>query len=101
MIRSIKELCGGKVGASDGEIGQVTDLYFDDQHWATGDAGSRRPRGFRRGSKRVTPTSKEGRLLRGNGLSKPPCDTPFGQIRKFQERPKKEIEARQTGPRWE
>jgi len=34
MIRSIKELCGSKLGALDGEIGQVKDFYFDDQHWA-------------------------------------------------------------------
>jgi hypothetical protein len=34
MIRSIKQMCGDKLGASDGEIGHVKDFYFDDQHWA-------------------------------------------------------------------
>jgi hypothetical protein len=34
MLRSIKELCGDKLGASDGEIGHVKDFYFDDKHWA-------------------------------------------------------------------
>jgi len=34
MIRSIKELYGNKLGASDGEIGHVKDLYFDDHNWA-------------------------------------------------------------------
>ncbi len=33
MLRSIKQLYGGKLRASDGEIGHVTDLYFDDQQW--------------------------------------------------------------------
>ena len=33
MMRSIKQLYGDKLGASDGEIGQVKDVYFDDQHW--------------------------------------------------------------------
>jgi hypothetical protein len=34
MLRSIKQLYGDKLGASDGEIGQVKDFYFDDRHWA-------------------------------------------------------------------
>ena len=34
MLRSIKKLYGDKLGASDGEIGQVKDFYFDDQNWA-------------------------------------------------------------------
>lgn len=34
MLRSIKQLYGNKLGASDGEIGQVKDFYFDDQNWA-------------------------------------------------------------------
>jgi len=34
MLRSIKQLYGDKLGASDGEIGQVKDFYFDDQNWA-------------------------------------------------------------------
>jgi hypothetical protein len=34
MLRSLKQLCGDKLGASDGEIGQVKDFYFDDQNWA-------------------------------------------------------------------
>lgn len=34
MLRSIKQICGDKLGASDGEIGRVKDFYFDDQRWA-------------------------------------------------------------------
>ena len=34
MLRSIKHLRGDKLGATDGEIGQVEDFYFDDRHWA-------------------------------------------------------------------
>lgn len=34
MIRSIEQLYGDKLGASDGEIGHVKDFYFDDQSWA-------------------------------------------------------------------
>ena len=34
MVRSIKQLYGDKLGASDGEIGHVKDFYFDDQNWA-------------------------------------------------------------------
>ena len=34
MLQSIKLLYGDKLGASDGEIGQVKDFYFDDQNWA-------------------------------------------------------------------
>jgi hypothetical protein len=34
MLRSIKQLYGNKLGASDGDIGQVKDFYFDDQNWA-------------------------------------------------------------------
>jgi sporulation protein YlmC with PRC-barrel domain len=34
MLRSIKKLYGDKLGASDGEIGQVKNFYFDDQNWA-------------------------------------------------------------------
>jgi hypothetical protein len=34
MLRSIKWLYGHKLGALDGEIGQVKDFYFDDQKWA-------------------------------------------------------------------
>jgi hypothetical protein len=34
MLRSIKELYGNKLGASDGDIGQVKDFYFNDQSWA-------------------------------------------------------------------
>lgn len=33
MLRSAKELRGYAIGASDGDIGQVDDLYFDDQAW--------------------------------------------------------------------
>lgn len=34
MLRSIKQMLGDKLGASDGEIGQIKDFYFDDQNWA-------------------------------------------------------------------
>ena len=34
MLQSIKQLCGEKLGASDGDIGHVKDFYFDDQTWA-------------------------------------------------------------------
>ena len=34
MLRSIKQIYGDKLGASDGEIGHVKDFYFDDQSWA-------------------------------------------------------------------
>lgn len=34
MLRSIKQLYGDKLGASDGDIGHVKDFYFDDQNWA-------------------------------------------------------------------
>lgn len=34
MLRSLKQLYGDKLGASDGEIGRVKDFYFDDQSWA-------------------------------------------------------------------
>ena len=34
MLRSIKQLYGEKLGASDGEIGRVKDFYFDDEKWA-------------------------------------------------------------------
>lgn len=34
MLRSIKQLYGDKLGASDGDIGHVKDLFFDDQNWA-------------------------------------------------------------------
>src|ERR1700733_8471858 len=34
MLRSIKQLLGDKLGASDGEVGHVNDFYFDDQNWA-------------------------------------------------------------------
>jgi uncharacterized protein YrrD len=33
MLRSIKQLVGDKLRASDGEIGQIKDFYFDDQNW--------------------------------------------------------------------
>ncbi|MEY4917893.1 MAG: hypothetical protein RL616_1806 [Verrucomicrobiota bacterium] len=34
MSHSLKQLNGKKLDASDGEIGQVKDFYFDDQSWA-------------------------------------------------------------------
>jgi uncharacterized protein YrrD len=33
ILRSIKRLYGSKLRALDGEIGHVSDLYFDDQQW--------------------------------------------------------------------
>ena len=33
MLRSIKSLIGFTMGATDGEIGKVTDFYFDDRTW--------------------------------------------------------------------
>jgi hypothetical protein len=33
MLRSVKQLYGDKLGASDGEIGHVKDFYFDDRQW--------------------------------------------------------------------
>lgn len=37
MLRCLKQLYGNKLGASDGEIGQVKDFYFDDQKWTIRD----------------------------------------------------------------
>jgi hypothetical protein len=34
MLRSLKQLYGNKLGASDGDIGHVKDFYFDDRSWA-------------------------------------------------------------------
>jgi hypothetical protein len=34
MLQSIKQLIGNKLGASDGDIGQVRDFYFNDHNWA-------------------------------------------------------------------
>ncbi|WLQ16713.1 PRC-barrel domain-containing protein [Hahella aquimaris] len=34
MLRTIKDLEGYAIGASDGGIGQVKDFYFDDESWA-------------------------------------------------------------------
>lgn len=34
MLRSTKELNGYSVVATDGELGSVTDIYFDDEQWA-------------------------------------------------------------------
>jgi hypothetical protein len=33
VLRSLQHLLGYTLRARDGDIGQVTDLYFDDQHW--------------------------------------------------------------------
>ncbi len=33
MLRSLKQLYGNELGASDGDIGHVKDFYFDDQNW--------------------------------------------------------------------
>jgi sporulation protein YlmC with PRC-barrel domain len=34
MLRSLKQLYGKKLGASDGDVGHVKDFYFNDQQWA-------------------------------------------------------------------
>ena len=34
MLRSIKQLYGDELRATDGEIGHIQDFYFDDQNWA-------------------------------------------------------------------
>ena len=34
MLRNTKDLAGARLGAQDGEIGHLKDLYFDDQTWA-------------------------------------------------------------------
>ena len=36
MLRSIKQICGDKLGASDGEIGHMTDFMMDDHSWMIG-----------------------------------------------------------------
>ncbi len=33
MLVNLEELNGSTIHAVDGEIGQVTDVYFDDRHW--------------------------------------------------------------------
>jgi len=34
MIRSLKQLYGNQLGATDGQLGSVKDFYFDDRRWA-------------------------------------------------------------------
>ena len=34
MLRSIKQLYGDELKATDGDIGRIKDFYFDDQNWA-------------------------------------------------------------------
>jgi hypothetical protein len=34
MLRSLRQLYGKKLRASDGDIGHVKDFYFNDQQWA-------------------------------------------------------------------
>lgn len=34
MLHKVKELSGLRVGARDGELGRVKDVYFDDERWA-------------------------------------------------------------------
>lgn len=33
MLRSVRELIGYTIRASDGEVGQIVDFYFDDERW--------------------------------------------------------------------
>ena len=33
MLRSLKDIEDYKVTATDGDIGSVSDFYFDDHHW--------------------------------------------------------------------
>ena len=35
MLRSMKELENYAIGATDGDVGHVKDLYFDDDAWVT------------------------------------------------------------------
>jgi sporulation protein YlmC with PRC-barrel domain len=46
MLRELKELVGRTVVARDGDIGEVKDVYFDDEAWGVRylvtDIGSRR-----------------------------------------------------------
>jgi uncharacterized protein YrrD len=34
MLQSVKQLRGFHIRATDGEIGEIRDVYFDDEHWA-------------------------------------------------------------------
>lgn len=33
MLRTLKDLQGNAIRATDGDIGHVKDIYFDDQRW--------------------------------------------------------------------
>ena len=33
MLRSVNDLRGFSIGATDGDVGQVDEFYFDDEHW--------------------------------------------------------------------
>jgi len=50
MLHSVKGLRGYKLGALDGEIGRVEDLYFDDKDWVVRYVVAARVPGFRAGS---------------------------------------------------
>jgi hypothetical protein len=80
MLRSIKQLYGDKLGASDGEIGQVKDFYFDDQNWAVrylvADTGSWLPGRQVLISPHAFPEGFRGKILRVNLTRKQIEDSP-------------------------
>jgi hypothetical protein len=61
MSRSIKQLYGHKLGAADGNIGQVKDFYFDDQSWAIGQLVIKTGHRFS-GKETLIPTKDVGRI---------------------------------------
>ena len=70
MLKSIKQLYGNKLGASDGEIGHVKDFYFDDRNWAVrymvADTGSWLPGRQVLISPHAFPEGFRGKILRVN-----------------------------------
>ena len=47
MLRTLADLTGYSIGATDGEIGQVKEFYFDDEAWIIRYFSSKPARGFR------------------------------------------------------
>jgi len=80
MLRSVKQLYGDKLGASDGEIGQVKDFYFDDQNWMVrylvADTGSWLPGRQVLISPHAFPEGFRGKILRVNLTRKQIEDSP-------------------------
>jgi hypothetical protein len=94
MLQSIKQLYGDKLGASDGEIGQVKDFYFDDQNWAVryvvADTGSWLPGRQVLISPHVFPEGFRGKILRVNLTRKqiensPPIESHKPVSRQYEE----------------